>query len=352
MVSVYTIKVDMFTKIKILSVIIALLSYCYADESTFDSSQSKDQTKNPEIEKIDARLAELALIWRQDVAIINRLTNFKRTPVQEGTQAYYQCMESSKRIQQAEAEAKELKEQKASILDEGRDNETGELNSAQQQNQALDKHGVSLKYKIRDFDAESVKKKGDLLKSKTPVFKGFYLGMPGEDALGLINFYMELPQADTEKVKIELFNSVNPLSDSANKYPYRIVKNYNYDKTLAILRRDSYSVESGAFAILDKEQNVVEFSINAHVRDIFFDVDKMPIDEFMKMFSDSYGIDFEPEEMIPEVKMSSIGDMVQTTKIYTHRDLKRGFEIKFSDGDATIKLKKIATENESKSKFD
>jgi hypothetical protein len=56
--------------------------------------------------------------------------------------------------------------------------------------------------------------------------------------------------------------------------------------------------------------------------------------------------------MIPEVEMSSIGDIVQTTKIYTHRDLKRGFEIKFSDGYTTIKLKKIATENESKSKFD
>lgn len=68
-----------------------------------------------EIQKIDVRLAELTTIWKQETAIINRLTNFKRTPVQEGTQAYLQCVQASKRIQQAEAEAKILKEKKSSL---------------------------------------------------------------------------------------------------------------------------------------------------------------------------------------------------------------------------------------------
>ena len=65
-----------------------------------------------EIQKIDDRLDALALSWRQDMAIINRLTNYKRTPVQEGTQAYYACCEASQRIQRAEAEAKVLKVRK------------------------------------------------------------------------------------------------------------------------------------------------------------------------------------------------------------------------------------------------
>jgi len=73
---------------------------------------------NPAMKKIDDRLEELKTIWRQDTAIINKLTNFKRTPVQEGTQAYYKCLEASKRIQQAEAEAKTLKEKKK-ILESG-----------------------------------------------------------------------------------------------------------------------------------------------------------------------------------------------------------------------------------------
>lgn len=69
-----------------------------------------------EIEKIDVRLKELTLIWQQDTAIINRLTNFKKTPVREGTKEYFICLESSKRIQQAEAEAKTLKEKKAKLI--------------------------------------------------------------------------------------------------------------------------------------------------------------------------------------------------------------------------------------------
>jgi hypothetical protein len=68
-----------------------------------------------EIQKIEMRLAELTTIWKQETAIINRLTNFKRTPVQEGTQAYLQCVQASKIIQQAEAEAKILKEKKSSL---------------------------------------------------------------------------------------------------------------------------------------------------------------------------------------------------------------------------------------------
>lgn len=80
-----------------------------------EETKTQNQPNNPAIEKIDARLAELTKAWKDDTGTINRLTNFKRTPVQEGTQAYFQCLEASKRIQKAEAEAKVLKAQRSAL---------------------------------------------------------------------------------------------------------------------------------------------------------------------------------------------------------------------------------------------
>ena len=45
----------------------------------------------------------------------NRLTNNKRTPVQEGSQPYYQCLAASKVIQEVEAGAAEFKAEKARL---------------------------------------------------------------------------------------------------------------------------------------------------------------------------------------------------------------------------------------------
>ena len=46
---------------------------------------------------------------------INRITTFKRTPVREGSQPYYQCLEASKVIQEVEAGAAELKVEKTRL---------------------------------------------------------------------------------------------------------------------------------------------------------------------------------------------------------------------------------------------
>jgi hypothetical protein len=86
---------------------------------TFFANAQDASPANPEIEKIDARLKELTLIWQQDTAIINRLTNNKRTPVSEGSREYLMCLESSKRIQLAEAEAKTLKAKKEELIAQG-----------------------------------------------------------------------------------------------------------------------------------------------------------------------------------------------------------------------------------------
>jgi hypothetical protein len=53
--------------------------------------------------------------WQTATNTINRLTNFKKTPVKEGSQAYYQCLAASKVIQEVEAGAAELKAEKARL---------------------------------------------------------------------------------------------------------------------------------------------------------------------------------------------------------------------------------------------
>jgi hypothetical protein len=111
---------------KLLWISLAFLTTVFAQEP-----KKTEQPANPEIGKIDARLAELTVIWRQETAIINRLTNNKKTPVQEGSQAYQQCLAASQRISQAESEAKSLKTQKASIEQGGSptgDAATGDAN--------------------------------------------------------------------------------------------------------------------------------------------------------------------------------------------------------------------------------
>ncbi len=61
--------------------------------------------------KIDTERAR----WQTATNTINRLTNNKRTPVQQGSQPYYQCLAASKVIQEVEAGAAELKAEKARL---------------------------------------------------------------------------------------------------------------------------------------------------------------------------------------------------------------------------------------------
>ena len=97
---------DSFMKNLVILVLIVVCS-SIANAETSRASQ--------EIEKIEARLHDLKVLWQIDLDIINSLTNYKRTPVQEGTQAYYACYRASQRINQVEAEAKTLQARKAKL---------------------------------------------------------------------------------------------------------------------------------------------------------------------------------------------------------------------------------------------
>jgi hypothetical protein len=87
------------------------------------------ETREPEGQSVSLRIAELkgelAAVdtkiqserqrWQDGTNLINRLTNFKRTPVREGSQQYHQCMAASRVIQEVEAGAPALKAEKARL---------------------------------------------------------------------------------------------------------------------------------------------------------------------------------------------------------------------------------------------
>ena len=68
-----------------------------------------------ELAAVDAKMNADRARYRASTDTINRLTNFKRTPVREGSPEYYRCLEASKIIQEIEAGAGELKAKKAQL---------------------------------------------------------------------------------------------------------------------------------------------------------------------------------------------------------------------------------------------
>jgi hypothetical protein len=70
-----------------------------------DQKEIKRTEKNQNIEYLKSELEKILIkmdadriTYRKNLDTINRLTNYKRTPVQQGSNAYYQCLEASKII--------------------------------------------------------------------------------------------------------------------------------------------------------------------------------------------------------------------------------------------------------------
>jgi hypothetical protein len=68
-----------------------------------------------ELAEVDAKMNTERTRYQTSIDTINRLTNFKRTPVREGSPEYYRCLEASKVIQDVEAGAGELKAKKVQL---------------------------------------------------------------------------------------------------------------------------------------------------------------------------------------------------------------------------------------------
>jgi hypothetical protein len=88
-----------------------------AVEQARQARDDKDKltTLKGELAVLNTKIETERSRWQTATNTINRLTNNKRTPVQEGSQPYYQCLAASKVIQEVEAGAGELKAEKARL---------------------------------------------------------------------------------------------------------------------------------------------------------------------------------------------------------------------------------------------
>jgi len=68
-----------------------------------------------DLAKVNSKIESERARWRRATEVINTLTNFKRTPVREGSPAYHQCVEASKIITEVEQGAAALKAEKARL---------------------------------------------------------------------------------------------------------------------------------------------------------------------------------------------------------------------------------------------
>lgn len=80
-----------------------------------DSAQMRIAELKGELAALNAKIQSERQRWQEGVNVINRLTNFKKTPVREGSPQYHQCMAASRVIQEVEAGAPALKTEKARL---------------------------------------------------------------------------------------------------------------------------------------------------------------------------------------------------------------------------------------------
>lgn len=89
------------------------------ENPSIENSNLKDKLKLAELKgmlaKIDSRIESERKRYKQAQDVINKLTNFRRTPVKEGSAAYFKCLEASKIIQAIESEAPSIKAEKAGL---------------------------------------------------------------------------------------------------------------------------------------------------------------------------------------------------------------------------------------------
>jgi hypothetical protein len=78
-------------------------------------SISKVAELKGELAKVNSKIESERARWTNARDTINRLTNFKKTPVKEGSPAYHQCMAASKVIHEVESGASDLKAEKARL---------------------------------------------------------------------------------------------------------------------------------------------------------------------------------------------------------------------------------------------
>lgn len=297
--------------------------------------------------EIDKRLEELKTIWHQEQTVINGFTRNRTVPVKEGSKEYYACLEASKRIQHAEKEAAELKEKRNNISPTTLVTPTPEM----------EKTGA-------EFDFEKVRKQADEHKNQTLVFKGFYLGMPGADTQALMNHYMGFHQTSAAVITLTKEQEQKSFLTRFEE-PRKCFQIFKTSENFIITQWPNLTKP---LAVLDGKMKLTEFRLIPKHSDQLFKAGQSPLDEFIRSFSEAYGI--KGVEMRVEKLSDLENEGVQT--IYYHRSSK-GFEWSmwgerstFGDFGAQVKmnvlgigeiertmiLKQIQTSSQIRSNFD
>ncbi len=90
-------------------------TYDRSNNDDEDSVQIKIAELKADLAEVETKIESERDRWKASINVINQLTNFKKTPVREGSPQYHQCMEASRIINEVEAGAPNLKSQRARI---------------------------------------------------------------------------------------------------------------------------------------------------------------------------------------------------------------------------------------------
>jgi hypothetical protein len=194
----------------------------------------------------------------------------------------------------------------------------------------------------QDFDFEQVRAKSEAAKGQTVVFKGFYLGMPVQDALGLINHYMGLPQTSATPVESSSGNQANdaagqlfakalmaPLADMG------MTENLDAKKSYSIFKKGNELVIARSaldrpFAVADSNGTVTCIELSKRVQHSLFESADIPTSEFLKTFIDAYDIpSLEPANTTLVANVFGMQQEAGIQTVLRHRN-PNGYEVTYS----------------------
>jgi chromosome segregation ATPase len=90
-------------------------TYDRGNNEEIDSAQMKIAELKADLAEVETKIQSERDRWKASINVINQLTNFKKTPVREGSPQYHQCMEASRIINEVESGASNLKAQRARL---------------------------------------------------------------------------------------------------------------------------------------------------------------------------------------------------------------------------------------------
>jgi hypothetical protein len=287
-----------------------------------------------EIKKIDSRIEELKLIWRQEQDIINAYTKNKTVPVREGTKEYYACLNASNRIKAAEAEAKSLKEQRLILTEKpaniaGGNTSTGANTTEQELNNGNPTARfpiVVLKEGTGSVESKYVldnNKKIDAIKSEEVTYsrdknglkiKGVFLGIPYDQAKPFL-----------EKIASEAQQNKKSYADG------KLVRTAEKDDTSWLVTYSVLNIEASYVSSLI-EIKISESGLitEALFKSSVFNVGGITLEAFVKGCSDNYDVDLEPKIRVDSNEYVNTKSITYSAKL----DTGHGIEIGFSSAES------------------